>query len=381
MKPPIYLDHHSTTPCHPDVVAAMLPYFSESFGNPAAITHPHGRKASTAVEEARISVADFFRVRPAEVFFTAGATESNNTVLLALRTFDSGHLITSAIEHKSVSVPATTLRRLGFEVTELRCDHEGFVDPDELRRAMRTDTRLVSVMTANGEIGTIEPIAELAAICRERDVPFHTDATQAAGKIALDSSEIRADFISISAHKLYGPKGVGALIVRSGRRLEPLLVGGGQEKRLRSGTVNVPGVVGLARALEIRGAEMREEAVRLSAMRNWLWDRITGTIPAASVHGPRELRLPGNLNVTFPGVEAEALIHAMRNFSLSSGSACSSGDREPSSVLLAVGVDEATAMTSIRIGLGRTTSQDEIELLLSDLQSNVARLREMSVGR
>lgn len=375
---PIYLDHHSTTPCHPDVVAAMLPFFSENYGNPAAITHVHGRRASTAVEEARISVADFLQVRPSEVFFTAGATESNNIVLQAMLVRGGGHVISSQIEHKSVLLPLKRLQASGIDVTLLPPDSNGFISPDALRAALRPDTRLVSIMAANGEVGTLQPVVELGRICRENKVLFHTDATQAVGKIDLSVNESGIDLLSLSAHKVYGPKGIGALVVRSGVKVEPLIVGGGQEKRMRSGTVNVPAVIGLARALEIRRSEMREESERLTRMRNHLWDEIVDKVPDVSVYGPRELRLPGNLNVCFRGVEAEALILAMRRFSLSSGSACSSGDREPSSVLLAMGVESRVAMTSIRFGLGRSNTMEEMELLVGDLIDTVPRLRQMS---
>jgi cysteine desulfurase len=237
----------------------------------------------------------------------------------------------------------------------------------------------VSIMAANGEIGTIQPLRELAQLCRERGVLFHTDATQAVGKVPVDLSEVPCDFLSLSGHKIYGPKGIGALFMRRGARLEPLLVGGGQEKNVRSGTVNVAGAVGLAEALQIRSAEMAGEATWLTELRNSLWDRLEKEIPGVTVHGPRERRLPGNLNVSFRSLEAESLMMSMRRFSLSSGSACSSGERDPSYVLRAIGVDEATAMGSIRIGLGRSNSKDHINLLVEELKGSVARLREISV--
>lgn len=376
----IYLDHHATTPCDPRVVDRMLPFFTREFGNPAAITHAHGRRAATALEEARSSVADFLRVRTNEVYFTAGATESNNIAIFGLARPGS-HAITTAIEHKSVLVPLRRLADRGeIELTELPVDREGLVDPSSVEKALRPDTALVSVMAANGEIGTIEPIAEIAEICRRQGVPFHTDATQAVGKIPLDLSEAPVDLLSLSAHKLYGPKGVGALVVRRGIRVEPLMVGGGQEKGLRAGTVNLPGVIGLAAALEIRRAEMAEEAVRLTALRDRLRDGVVTGITDASVNGPRGLRLPGNLNISFSRVEADALIFSLRRFSLSSGSACSAGEREASYVLRAIGVDEPMAFGSIRFGLGRTTRLEDIDLLLADLKSSVARLREISAG-
>jgi cysteine desulfurase len=355
----------------------MLPFFSETFGNPASVTHQHGRRAATALEDARASVADSLRVRPDEVFFTSGATESNNTVIRGILDV-GGHAIASSIEHPSVLAPLRALEKRGAELTLLPVSREGFVDPEALAEAIRPSTALVSVMAANGEIGTIQPVARIAELCRERSVPFHSDATQAVGKIPFDVSRIGCDLLSISAHKIYGPKGVGALVVRKGARPTPLLTGGGQEKGLRSGTVNVAGAVGLAAALEIRRAEMEEEAVRLTALRNRLWDQLVAEIPDASVNGPRELRLPGNLNISFRGVDAEAVLFALRRFSLSAGSACSSGDREPSSVLLAIGLDEESALGSIRIGMGKSSSADEVNLLVSDLKAALDRVREIS---
>jgi cysteine desulfurase len=376
---PIYLDHHATTPCDPRVVDKMLPFFSQMFGNPASVTHVHGRLASTAVEESRIAVADVLRTRPNEIYFTAGATESNNLVIQGVRLDAGAHVITSAIEHKSVLVPVERLKGRGILVTVLSPDRQGFLSPDKLREALRPETRLVSIMAANGEIGTIQALRELAQICRERGVLFHTDATQAVGKIPVDLSEVPCDFLSLSGHKIYGPKGIGALFMRRGARLEPLVVGGGQEKNVRSGTVNVAGAVGLAEALQIRSGEMAGEATWLTELRNSLWDRLEKEIPGVTVHGPRERRLPGNLNVSFRSLEAEALMMSMRRFSLSSGSACSSGERDPSHVLRAIGVDEATAMGSIRIGLGRSNTGEHISLLVEELKGSVARLREISV--
>jgi cysteine desulfurase len=375
---PIYMDHHATTPVDPRVVEAMLPYFSENFGNPASLTHEHGRRASNAVEEARFSIARFFGVQLNEVYFTAGATESNNIALNLLAPGD--HLITSAMEHKSILVPAKRLEKHGVEVTLLTPDRDGFLDPDELERELRPNTKLVAVEAANGEIGTLQPIAELGAICRERGVLFHSDITQAAGKVPLDFRVLPIDLASFSGHKIYGPKGIGALFARRGVRIEPLITGGGQEKNARAGTVNVPGVVGMAMAFRLRAAEMEEEATRLTALRNDLWDRLVRDIPGVSVNGPRALRLPGNLNASFERVEADSLIVAMRRFSLSSGSACSSGERGPSPVLLALGVPEEVALGSIRFGLGKSNTAEQVTMLIDDLKRSVARLREISAA-
>jgi cysteine desulfurase len=371
---PIYLDHHATTPCDPRVVEKMLPYFTEHFGNPASITHAHGRKASMAVEDARVIVARFLGVLPPEIYFTAGATESNNIALGIVQPGE--HFVTSAMEHKSILVPAERLAKNGASVTILQPDREGFIHPDALREAMRPETKLVSIETANGEIGTIQDVATLGAVCRERGVLFHTDATQAIGKVPVDFANV--DLASLSAHKMYGPKGIGALLVRRGTRVPPLVAGGGQERGLRSGTVNVPGVVGLGAALQLRIAEMADEALRLTQIRNDLWDGVVEAIPGASVNGPRELRLPGNLNVSFDRVEADSLLLAMRRFSLSSGSACSSGEKGPSRVLKAIGASDAAAMGSLRVGLGRSNTAEQAAMLIDDLRRAVQKLREIT---
>jgi cysteine desulfurase len=368
---PIYLDHHATTPCDPRVVEKMLPFFTENFGNPASITHAHGRKASQALEDSRIAIARFLGVLPPEIYFTAGASESNNIAFNIVKPGE--HVIVSATEHKSILVPAKR-----FDVTFLQPDREGFIHPDALREAMKPNTRLVSIEAANGEIGTIQPIHEFAAIAREHGARFHTDATQAAGKIPLDLSNV--DLASFSAHKVYGPKGVGALFVRRGIRVSALVAGGGQERGLRAGTVNVPGVVGFATALQLRKSEMTDEAILLTDLREKLREGIVAGIEDVSVNGPRELRLPGNLNVSFDRIEADTLILNMRRFSLSSGSACSSGDKGPSTVLKAVGVSDAAAIGSIRFGLGKSNTAEHIEMVIDDLKRVVRRLREIAVA-
>ncbi len=373
---PVYMDHHATTPVDPRVVEAMLPFFTENFGNPASLTHEHGRRASNAVEDARFTIARFFGVALNEVYFTAGATESNNIALNLLSPGD--HIITSAMEHKSVLVPLKRAQKHGVEVTLLTPDREGFIDPEELRSALRPNTRIVSVEAANGEIGTLQPVSVLGAICRERGVLFHSDVTQAAGKIPMDMTNV--DLASFSAHKLYGPKGIGGMIVRRGIRVESVMLGGGQEKGTRSGTVNVPGVVGMATAFRIRGEEMGAERESLTALRNRLWDRILSEVSDAFVNGPRERRLPGNLNVSFDRVESDSVMLAMRHFSLSSGSACSSGERSASPVLTAIGVPESLAYGSIRFGLGKSNTAEHIDLLVNDLKRNIGRLREISAA-
>lgn len=367
--PPVYLDHHATTPCDPRVVEKMLPFFTEHFGNPASIAHHHGRKASMALEDARIAVARFFGVLPPEIYFTAGATESNNIVFNLVG--DDEHVVASPTEHKSVLAPAAKKN-----VTYVQPDREGFIHPEALREALRPETRLVSIEAANGEIGTIQPIAELGAICRQRGILFHTDATQAAGKVPLDLSKV--DVASFSAHKLYGPKGIGALFLRRGTRAHPLIIGGGQERNVRSGTVNVPGAVGFAAALQLRAEEMADEALRLAQLRDGLRESLLEHIPDVSVNGPRALRLPGNLNVSFDRTEADSLILAMKRFSLSSGSACSSGEKGPSRVLKAIGLSDDAAMGSIRFGLGKSNTAEEMTMLIDDLQRVVRRLREIT---
>ncbi len=379
MEEAIYLDYHATTPCDRRVLERMLPFFTEDFGNPAAVNSAHGRRAATALEDARAALAGFLGVRPAEIRFTSGATESNNTIIRAFAR-PGAHVVTSAIEHKSILEPLARAAREGARVTVLPVDREGFVDPQAVRDALVPETALVTIMAANAEIGTIEPLAAIAAVCRGAGVPFHTDATQAIGKIPFDAGELGCDMASLSAHKLYGPKGVGALVVRRGLRVEPLLTGGGQEKGARSGTVNVPGAVGLAAAAEIRREEMADEARRLTELRDRLRERIVTGITDVLVNGPRELRLPGNLNVSFRRVESDALLFALRRFSLSSGSACSAGEREPSYVLKAIGLADEEAMGSIRFGLGKATKQEELDLLVEDLGRSVARLRETFAG-
>lgn len=369
MHAPVYLDHHATTPCDPRVVEQMLPYFTEHFGNAASITHAHGRKASLALEDARIAIARFLGVLPPEIYFTAGATESNN---IALNFVQPGeHLVIGATEHKSVLVPAQK-----HDLTIVQPDREGIIQPGAVAAALRPNTSLVSIESANGEIGTIQPMQELALLCGDRGIRLHTDATQALGKIPLDLRHV--DLASFSAHKLYGPKGIGALFVRRGVRIPPVIAGGGQERGLRAGTVNVPGAVGFATAVQLRKTEMADEAVRLAQLRDALREGILESIEDVSVNGPRELRLPGNLNVSFHRIEADSLILSMKRFSLSSGSACSSGDRGPSTVLRAIGVSDDAALGSIRFGLGKSNTDDHIDMLIDDLKRAVRRLREIA---
>lgn len=376
---PIYLDHHSTTPCDRRVVDAMLPYFYGEFGNPAAIVHEHGRRAAKALEEARANVARLLRCRPSEIFFTAGATESNNIVLRGVATTAGQHVVTTEVEHSSVLFTLEALAKQGIELTVLQPDKHGFVTPGQVRDALRESTVLVSVIAANAEFGTIEPVAKIGDVCRKAGVLFHTDATQAIGKIPFDFEQVPCDLASMSAHKMYGPKGVGALYVREGTSIESPVTGGGQEHKVRSGTVNVAGAVGLAAALSIAMEERERESTRLLELRNLLWARLVEEIPGTVVNGPRDARLPGNLHVSFEGVDIEALLHAMRRFSLSTGSACASGKKEPSRALRAIGLDAKLALSSLRFGLGRSNDETQIDLLVRDLQTSISRLREISV--
>ncbi len=375
----IYLDHHSTTPCDPRVVDAMLPYFYEDFGNAAAIVHEPGRRAAKALEEARSKVATLLRCKASEISFTAGATESNNIAIRGVASTPGHHVITTEVEHSSVLFTMEALAAQGIELTVLQPDRHGFITPGQVSAALRESTVLVSVMAANAEFGTLEPVTDIADVCRQAGVTFHTDATQAVGKIPFDLELVRCGVASMSAHKFYGPKGIGALFVREGTELSSPVTGGGQEHKMRSGTVNVAGAVGFAEALSIAMEKRDEESARLLELRDFLWDRIIDEIPGAFVNGPREARLPGNLHVSFDGVDIEALLHAMRRFALSTGSACASGKKEPSRALRAIGLDPKLALSSLRFGLGRSNDEKQLRLLVDDLKRSISRLREISV--
>jgi cysteine desulfurase len=379
----VYLDHNATTPVHPRALEAMLPYFQAEFGNPSSSTHVWGLRARKAVEEARKSVADLLGAKPHEILFTSGATESNNLALKGCawaraRTQPGRHVITTEIEHDSVTQALRALDREGFELTLIRPDPSGCVRTEDLLRAFRHDTILVSVGAVNGELGTIQPFEDVAELCAKHKIAFHTDATQAVGKIPLDLSRIPIDLLSLSSHKLYGPKGVGALFVREGLPLEPLFHGGGQERGLRSGTLNVAGIVGLGAAARIRKEEMEDEANRLGTLREALWAGIRGICPDATQNGDAEHRIPGTLNVAFPRLPSERLLESLPGFALSAGSACHSGMHAPSPVLAAIGLDEDLASCSIRFGLGRSTTSEDVDALLSALGKVVRRVRGAS---
>ena len=380
---PIYLDYQATTPTDPRVVEKMLPYFTEKFGNPHSRNHQYGWDAEEAIETARGQVASIIRADPREVIFTSGATESNNIAIKGVLHFHKdrrNHMITVVTEHKCVLESARHLEMEGCEVTYLPVEQNGLVNLDRLRAAITDKTALVSIMAVNNEIGVIQPLKEIGALCREKGAYFHTDAAQAVGKIALDVNAMNIDLMSISGHKLYGPKGVGALYVRRKPRvrLEALIHGGGQERGLRSGTLPTPLCVGLGEACAIAEKEMAAEAERLRYLRDRLLNGITKALPEVYVNGDLENRIPGNLNISFAYVEGEGLMMGIKNLSVSSGSACTSASLEPSYVLRALGVEEELAHTSIRFGLGRFTTEQDVDYAIEHVVAAVRRLRELS---
>ena len=383
MKTPIYMDAHSTTPVDPRVLEVMLPYFTVHFGNAASKSHAFGWRAEEAVEGARAQVARLVGATASEIVFTSGATESDNLAVKGVARFHQGkgrHLVTSAVEHKAVLDSLRALEREGFEVTYLPVNADGLVDPEAVRAAIRPDTVLVSVMHANNEVGSVQPIEAIGRITREKGVLFHTDAVQSAGKIPFDVQGANVDLASLSAHKMYGPKGVGALYVRRRprARLVPQMDGGGHERGYRSGTLNVPGIVGFGQAAELSQAEMATEAPRLLALRERLRQAIQSGLDEVQVNGGLGSRLPGNLNMSFRYVEGEALMLSMKDVAVSSGSACTSASLEPSYVLRAMGVSDEMAHASIRFGLGRFNTEEEVDYVGRLVVEKVKRLREMS---
>ncbi len=378
----IYLDYAATTPTHPEVVQAMLPYFTENFGNPSSV-HSLGQEARQAVEEAREKVAHLIGARPQEIFFTSGGTEANNLAIkgVALANRNRGnHIITTPIEHHSVLETCKFLEESGFEITYLPVDGQGLVDPGNVRKALTPKTILISIMLANNEVGTIEPLAEIGKIAQEAEVYFHTDAVQAVGHIPVDVEELGVDLLSASAHKLYGPKGIGALYIRKGTRLVPLAHGGEQESGHRAGTENVPGIVGFGKAAEIAEGEMEEEAKRLASLRDRLITGVLSSVERAWLNGHPIQRLPNNANLSFEFIEGESLMLSLdlEGICVSTGSACSSTSLAPSHVLLAMGLPPEKALSSLRITLGRWTTEEDIEQVLEALPRAVARLRAMS---
>ena len=383
IKLPIYLDNHATTRVDPRVLEAMLPYFSEVHGNAASRSHSFGWDAEKAVDQAREQVAALIGASGKEIVWTSGATESDNLAIKGAAEFykDRGrHIVTSAIEHKAVLDTCKRLEREGFDVTYLPVATDGRVDPEAVRAAITDKTVLVSIMLANNEIGTVNPVNEIGAIVKERGALFHIDAVQGVGKIPFDVGAAKADLVSLSAHKMYGPKGVGALYVRRKPRvrLTAGIDGGGHERGMRSGTLNVPGIVGFGKAAEIALAEIGPESRRILAMRERLRRGIEARVSDTFVNGSLEHRLPGNLNISFAYVEGEAMLMALKDVAVSSGSACTSSSLEPSYVLRALGVEEEMAHTSIRFGIGRFNTDEEIDYVIDLVARKVDKLREMS---
>jgi cysteine desulfurase len=381
--PMVYLDHSATTPLDPEVLQAMMPYLTEEFGNASSV-YGLGQRARQAIDQARDEVAAFYGVAAKEVIFTSGGTEGDNFAFqgIAQRNADRGrHVITSTIEHDAVLRSADALERDGFEVTRLPVDREGLVDPSALRAALRPQTILVSIMHANNEIGTIEPIRELVTVTRERSSAyFHTDAVQSTGKIPTAVAELGVDLLSMSAHKLHGPKGVGCLVVRSGVRLEPQQLGGGHERNRRAGTENVAGIVGLAKAVGIAQRDMAKNTAQLTGLRDRLIEGVLDRIAGAVLTGHPVNRLPHHASFLFQGVEGESLLLQldMEGIAASSGSACTSGSLEPSHVILALGYPRERALGSLRLSVGKGNANADIDLVLDRLPEMVARLRAMT---
>jgi len=384
MEFPIFMDNHSTTPVDPRVMEVMIPYFTKAFGNSASRNHSFGWEAEKAVDRARGQIAQLLHCRSKEVIFTSGATESNNLAIKGAAEMyreKGNHIITVVTEHKAVLDSVKHLERDGFRVTYLTVAKDGLVSLESLREAITDKTILISIMMANNEIGVIQPIAEIGAIAKERGVLFHCDATQGVGKIPVDVQEMGIDLLSLSAHKIYGPKGVGALYVRKRNprvRIAPLIDGGGHERGMRSGTLNVPGIVGLGEACEICEKEMSEESARMTRMRENLQNQILGELDEVYLNGHAEKRLPQNLNMSFAYVEGESLLMGLKEIALSSGSACTTASLEPSYVLRALGVGSDLAHSSLRFGLGRFNTDEEVDYVAKRVIETVIRLREMS---
>jgi cysteine desulfurase len=384
VKLPIYLDNHATTQVDPRVVEAMLPYFTEKFGNAASRNHSFGWAAEEAVENGRAQVARLINATPKEIIFTSGATESNNLAIKGVAEMyreKGNHIITQVTEHKAVLDTCKRLEKYGYEVTYLPVAKDGRVDLDDLRRAITPKTILITIMYANNEIGVIQPIEEIGKIAKEKGVFFHTDAVQAAGKVPVDVQKENIDLLSISAHKVYGPKGVGALYVRRRNprvQLASIIDGGGHERGMRSGTLNVPGIVGLGKAVELAQNEMPEESARLRGLRDYLKDGLFAKLDELYINGSMIHRLPHNLNVSFAYVEGESMLMGINDVAVSSGSACTSATLEPSYVLKALGVGEDLAHTSIRFGIGRFNTKEEVDYVIKRVVDVVSRLRELS---
>lgn len=382
MEKKIYFDHAATTPVDPRVLEKMLPYFTEKFGNPNS-QHWFGRQTVSAVDEARDTVARLIGAKSSEIYFTSGGTEADNWALrgAAYAMAHRGkHLIVSAVEHPAMITTAKELMKRGFEVTFAEVDEYGAVDLEKLERAIRPDTTFVGVMTANNEVGTVQPVKEIAALCKKKGVLLFTDAVQAAGALRLDVKELGADMLSFSAHKFYGPKGVGVLYIRSGLKIDKIVTGGHQERSMRGGTTNVPAVVGLAEALRLAVSELDENAAYVSSLRDRFIRRVQREIPFVKLNGHPENRLPANANFSFRYVEGESLLFSLdlKGIAVSSGSACSSGSLEPSHVLLAMGLPEGLAHGSVRFSFGRHNTAEEVDYAVDALKEIVLKLRALS---
>lgn len=381
---PIYLDSHSTTAVDPLVLEAMLPFFSQNFGNAASRNHSYGWTAEAAVDTARNQIAEFIGADPKEIIFTSGATESNNLALQGVASMyaDKGnHFVVSSIEHKAILDTCKFLETKGIEVTYLPVDEMGMIRIEDLRKAITDKTVLISIMAANNEVGTINPISQIGALAKERGILFHCDAVQAAGKVSIDVAQWNVDLLSLSAHKMYGPKGIGALYVRRKNprvRLNPIIYGGGHERGMRSGTLNVPGIVGFGKAAEIATANFETETKRMRELRDRLYKGIMSQLDEVKLNGHPEMRLCNNLNLSFAYVEGEALMMAIPEIAVSSGSACTSASLEPSYVLKAIGVGDDLAHSSLRFGLGRFTTAEEIDIAIQKTVAAVKKLRELS---
>ena len=377
------MDHNATTPVAPEALEAMLPYLRETFGNASSI-HWFGQAARKGVEKAREQVADLIHADPSEIVFTAGGTESDNAAIFGavsrLSASKGKHLVISSVEHEAVLHSAKTLEKRGFEVTYLPVDEFGMVHPESVRQALRDDTVLVSVMAANNEVGTINPVAEIGKICRERGVLFHTDAVQAAGKMPIDVKAWNADLLSLAGHKIYGPKGVGVLFIRKGIKIDPYLIGGHHEKKRRAGTENVPGIAGLGAAAALAATRMIGENKRLTILRDDLWAKIQERIPHVKLNGHPEHRTPNTLNVSFKFIEGEGILLSLdfKGIAVSTGSACTSGDLAPSHVLMAMGVPVHHSHGAIRFSLGHANTAEDVDAVVDALGEVIPRLRSMS---
>ncbi len=385
MKLPIYLDNNSTTPVDPEVLEAMLPYFTVRFGNPSNTLHTYGIQAANAVEQSRTQIAALLGTSPREIVFTSGATESNNLAILGTCRFGKAqydHVITGATEHKAVLEACHQLELEGFHVTYLPVDRFGMLSPKDVERSITASTLLVSVMAANNEVGTLQPIEEIGTICQARGVLFHSDAVQAIGRVPVDVDKWKVDLLSISAHKLYGPKGVGAIYIRqNGAKfgITPLVFGGGQEGGLRSGTLPVPQIVGLGKACDIARQRLNEEPERIRSLRNILKDQLLAAFPDVVIHGHPERYLPGLLSVGFPNVDGDVLIHFLSDVAASQGSSCSAGSFEPSHVLRAMGVNDSLAGATLRLGVGRFNTNEDISRAAELITTAVEQARKAAL--